>query len=659
MQSLFAPLLALPRPAKRAVAIGIDVSLCVLTVWLAYFLRLGEWLALNDHLVTVVLSIAIAIPTFAAFGLYRIVFRHADSDAIASCAVACAAYGLGYSAFITAYGFEDVPRTLGIIQPILLFLVVSASRVLGGHLFSQQQRSPPSDNPKVRVLIYGAGVTGRQLAQALAASSEMKVVGFIDDDRSVHNSKIRGLRVYQPQELKAWVERLAVEEVLLAIPSASRARRRQIIDQLKTIRLRVRTLPGLIDLAHGTVEASDLRQVTIEDLLQRDPVPYESDVLLQHVSDRVILVTGAGGSIGSELCRQIAAMKPRKLVLVEKGEYALYTIHHELHPTAGDRLVPLLASVTDEMRMDTILRTWKPHMIFHAAAYKHVPLVEHNPLEGLRNNVIGTAVMAKLAARHAVSDFVLVSTDKAVRPTNVMGASKRLAEMVLQGLTEVTVSGSTCFSMVRFGNVLGSSGSVVPLFTQQIKQGGPVTITHPEITRYFMTIPEAVHLVLQAGAMAEGGEVFVLDMGEPVRIHELARNMIQLSGLTVRDDQRPDGDIEIKVIGLRSGEKLYEELLIGNDPMPTAHPRIMKAAEPYLPWRQLEQQLELLSERIEAGDVVEARRLLGRLVPEYAPAVGLMDWVTLEQEAIDNQAHGNAAVAEASSSPSRRIVAVK
>lgn len=659
MRSLLVPLLTLPRPAKRAVAMGVDASLCILTVWAAYFLRIGEWVTLNDHIVPMALAIGLALPIFAAFGLYRIVFRHAGSDAVVSCAMACIVYALAYSAFITAYGFENVPRTLGLIQPILLFLVVAASRVTGGHLLTERLASSTSHRSKTAVLIYGAGTAGRQLAQALLASPEMRVVGFVDDDRSLHNSMIGSVRVYDPRLLEPCVTTLNVQEVLLAIPSASRTRRRQIIDKLKTLGLRVRTLPGLMDLAHGTVEASDLRPVTIEDLLQRDPVHYESETLQQHIADRVVLVTGAGGSIGSELCRQIAAMKPRKLLLVEKGEYSLYSIHLELHASAGERLVPLLASVADEMRMESILATWKPHMVFHAAAYKHVPLVEHNPLEGLQNNVIGTAVMAKLAARHGVSDFVLVSTDKAVRPTNVMGASKRLSEMVLQALTVAAEHGKTCFSMVRFGNVLGSSGSVVPLFRQQIKQGGPVTITHPDITRYFMTIPEAVHLVLQAGAMAEGGEVFVLDMGEPVRIYELARNMIQLSGLTVRDERHPDGDIEVKVIGLRSGEKLYEELLIGNDPKSTAHPRIMKAAEPYLPWSDLEQQLERLLERIEAGDVHGARRLLGEVVPEYAPSVGLMDWVTLEREALENRGRNGTGRIDAPNATEPRIVAVK
>jgi FlaA1/EpsC-like NDP-sugar epimerase len=632
MRLIAHPLLALPRPWKRLIAIGVDVALCALTVWFAYYLRLGEWVPMNGRpMLAIILSVALAIPIFAAFGLYRIVFRHAGAYAIGHSAMACAVYGLGYAAIITAYGFEYVPRTVGLMQPALLFLAVAVSRVLVSFLLSGRYRRSNAAMEKARVLIYGAGSAGQQLAQVMAGSPEMKIVGFIDDDRSLHNNRVRGLRVYGGHDLESHIERLGITDVLLALPSASRARRNQIIANLKDIGVGVRMLPGLMDLAHGKVHANDLREVTINDLLQRDPVEYESGALLEHVADNVILVTGAGGSIGSELCRQILAMKPRKLLLVEMSEYALYSIHHELQPIGGDTLIPLLASVTDTRRMDSILRTWNPQMVFHAAAYKHVPLVEHNPLEGLRNNVIGTAVMAELAAKHGVRDFLLVSTDKAVRPTNIMGTSKRMAELVLQALS-VDPAHDTCFSMVRFGNVLGSSGSVVPLFSEQIQKGGPITITHPDITRYFMIIPEAVNLVLHASAMATGGEVFVLDMGEPVRIYDMARNMIQLSGLTVRDASRPDGDIEIKAIGLRPGEKLYEELLIGDNPMPTDHPRIMKALEPSLPWPLLRAQLEQLRQFIDTGEVAQARSLIRAVVPEFSPISEVVDWAVMASQ---------------------------
>lgn len=630
MKFIADPLLALPRAWKRTIAIGIDIALCALTVWLAYYIRLGEWVPMNGRpMVAIGLSVVLAIPVFAAFGLYRIVFRHAGSDAVVSSATACIVYGLGYSTFITAYGFALIPRTIGLLQPALLFIAVAASRAAAGIVLGQRYHDLRRTPNKSRALIYGAGATGRQIAEAMAISMEMKIVGFLDDDRSLHNSRIRRLRVYGSSDLDVLVKKLGVTDVLLAIPTARRARRTEIIDRLNILGLRVRILPGLMDLAHGTVQASDLRDVTITDLLQRDPIAYDNSELHEHVVGGVILVTGAGGSIGSELCRQIAAMKPRRLLLVERSEYALYAIHDELHALGHDMLVPLLASVTDRVRMNRILETWQPQMVFHAAAYKHVPLVEHNPLEGLRNNVLGTAIVAELSARHGVRDFVLVSTDKAVRPTNVMGASKRLAELVLQGLSQAEAGAQTCFSMVRFGNVLGSSGSVVPLFTRQIRKGGPITITHPDITRYFMTIPEAVQLVLQAGAMAKGGEVYVLDMGEPVRIYDMARNMIRLSGLTVRDANRPDGDIEIRIVGLRPGEKLFEELLIGNNPMPTGHPRIMKATEHSLPWATMRAQLDRLSRMIEVSDVHGARALLLNMVVEFTPTSEIVDWVTM------------------------------
>lgn len=627
------PLLALPRALKRAIAVGVDIALCALTVWIAYYLRLNEWVPMNGRpMLAIGLSVVLAIPVFAAFGLYRIVFRHVGTDAIVSCAIACLVYGLGYAAVITAYGFDLIPRTVGLLQPALLFIAVAASRGAAGLLLGRQYHGIRAEHGKARALIYGAGSTGRQLAEAMAISDEMRIVGFVDDDRSLHNSRIRRLRVYAPHDIDTLVTKEDITDVLLAIPTARRARRMEVIDRLKRMGLRVRILPGLMDLAHGTFQTSDLRDVTITDLLQRASVPYDGSALHAHVAGNVILVTGAGGSIGSELCRQIAAMKPHRLLLVERSEFALYAIHNELQAAGHDMLVPLLASVTDGPRMDSILAAWRPHMVFHAAAYKHVPLVEHNPLEGLRNNVIGTAVIAELAARHGVDNFVLISTDKAVRPTNIMGASKRLAELVLQGLSQTEAGKRTCFSMVRFGNVLGSSGSVVPLFTRQIKKGGPITITHPDITRYFMTIPEAVQLVLQAGAMSQGGEVFVLDMGDPVRIYDLACNMIRLSGLTVRDAERPEGDIEIRTVGLRPGEKLFEELLIGNNPMPTAHPRIMQATEHSTPWPQIREQLDRLGEMIAAGDVPGARALLQANVVEFTPTSDIVDWVAMAHD---------------------------
>jgi FlaA1/EpsC-like NDP-sugar epimerase len=487
-----------------------------------------------------------------------------------------------------------------------------------------------------RVLIYGAGSAGRQLAAALKTSAQLVVVGLLDDDDRLHGQVLNGLKIYNPSTMVALVAKLRVTQVFLAMPSTSRARRNQILELVRAAHVQVRTLPGVMDLAQGRVQVSDLKELDIEDLLGRDPVPPSRDMLAKNITGKVVMVTGAGGSIGSELCRQIVKLSPSALLLVELTEFALYTIEQELQgqmATTGEQvtLFPLLANVRDASRMDEILRIWRPHTVYHAAAYKHVPLVEHNPAEGVKNNVLGTLTAAQLAAKHGVHDFVLISTDKAVRPTNVMGTSKRLAEMVLQAQAAAMqqAGAKTCFSMVRFGNVLGSSGSVVPLFRKQIKNGGPITLTDERITRYFMTIPEAAQLVIQAGAMASGGDVFVLDMGEPVKIIDLAKRMVELSGLGLKDEANPNGDIEIQVTGLRPGEKLYEELLIGDNPLPTSHARIMKAHEDFLPWTELQSKLAALGLALDTNDVPLIRTLLKGLVPGYQPEGEVVDWVYL------------------------------
>jgi FlaA1/EpsC-like NDP-sugar epimerase len=633
MRLIADPLLALPRGSKRMMAATIDAALCALTIWIAYYLRLGYFISLAGRpSVAVALSIALALPAFHITGLYRVAFRRAGAELIPVAALACAAYGLCYITIISAYAFDRIPRTIGIVQPILLFLAVCGVRLAVGYVLGGQMQRRLEAKPIRRVLIYGAGSSGRQLAAAITASRESNVVGFIDDDRSIQGTRVNGVRVYQSGDLADLVERKGVDDILLALPSATRQRRNEIIAELRPLAVSVRTLPGLMDLAHGRVEASDLRELTIEDLLSRDPVNPDLDVVRAKVGGRTVLVTGAGGSIGSELCRQILAADPARILLLEQSEFALYAIHRNLSEVSSIEIVPLLGSITDAFRVEQIMRSWAPDIVFHAAAYKHVPLVEHNPLEGLRNNVIGTRRVAEIATRCGVQDFVLVSTDKAVRPTNIMGATKRLAELVLQGLAAENTG--TRFSMVRFGNVLGSSGSVVPLFREQINRGGPITITHRDITRYFMTIPEAAQLVVQASAMASGGEVFVLDMGEPVRIADLARNMVELCGLTVRTPANPGGDIEIVTIGMRPGEKLYEELLIGNDPRTTDHPRIMMASEHHIPWPELEPRLRDLEAVIERGAVTEARALLCELVAEFTPASDIVDFVVLQQAAL-------------------------
>jgi len=626
------PLLALPRGSKRLMAGAIDGALCALTVWFAYYLRLGYFVSLAGRpSVAVALSLVLAMPAFYFFGLYRMAFRRAGADILPTVALACGAYGLCYATVIAAYGFDAIPRTIGIIQPILLFLAVGFLRLSVGYILGGQMQRRIDTTPQQSVLIYGAGSSGRQLAAAMSASRELRVVGFLDDDRSLYGTRINGLHVYPPERLRELIDRKKVTDVMLALPSAPRQRRNEIIQGLRGLPLTVRTLPGLMDLAHGRVQASDLRDLSIEDLLSREPVAPEMGAVRGKIAGRTVLVTGAGGSIGSELCRQIVSAEPARILLLEASEFALYAIHRNLIEVTNIEVVPLLGSVTDGFRVAEIIRAWAPDIVFHAAAYKHVPLVEHNPLEGLRNNVIGTLRVAETAAALGVKDFVLVSTDKAVRPTNTMGATKRLAELVLQGLAAENTG--TCFSMVRFGNVLGSSGSVVPLFREQIRQGGPITITHRDITRYFMTIPEAAQLVVQASAMARGGEVFVLDMGAPVRIADLARNMVELCGLSIRSEDNPDGDIEIVTVGMRPGEKLYEELLIGDNPRPTAHPRIMMASEHHILWAQLRPKLDEMERYIDSGAVVPARVLLRELVREFTPASEIVDWVAMQTAA--------------------------
>ena len=640
-KSLFAlaiPILALPRTAKRVVALFIDLSLCVLTVWLAYYLRLGVFVSLSGNaLLAVGVSVCIALPIFVVSGLYRAIFRYSGWPALLAVARAVGIYGLLYASIFTAIGFSGVPRTVGIIQPILLLLFVGASRALARVWLGDHYQNILKRAARPKVLIYGAGQTGRQLAAAMSNSHEMRVIGFLDDDDRLHGHVLNGQPIYNPADLPGLVSTLTIRDVLLAMPSINRKRRNEILLQMRNAHVSVRTLPSVTDLAQGKVSISDLRELDIDDLLGREPVSPNHILLAKNIVNRVVLVTGAGGSIGSELCRQILNIGPEKLLLIEQSEFALYAVHQEFEDKRAGRdikLVPLLASVQDGERMCEIMSTWKPDTVYHAAAYKHVPLVEHNPAEGIKNNVLGTFKTAVAAIENGVSDFVLISTDKAVRPTNIMGASKRLAEMTLQALA--ATNPGTKFTMVRFGNVLGSSGSVVPKFRQQIRDGGPITLTHPEITRYFMTIPEAAQLVIQAGAMAKGGDVFVLDMGQSVKIMDLARRMIELSGLTVKDKENPEGDIEIEITGLRPGEKLYEELLIGDNPRPTSHPRIMKAHEDFLSWADLEPKLTALEIALNVNDVGVVRLMMQQLISGYMPNAEIMDWVHMEQEAEAN-----------------------
>ena len=643
-------ILKLPRLTKRAIALLADVAMCLLSVWLAFYLRTGVFHALHSGVIAaMIVAVLTAVPIFIVSGLYRAVFRYEGFAAAVAIMQAMAAYTLIYAVIFTVFGVDKVPRTLGIIQPALLIVFVFLSRGLVRLFLSGEYQLQIRESKLPRVIIYGAGNTGRQLLYALESGRAVRVAAFVDDDKRLQGCMLGGLKIYPPRRIPALLRAFGSNTVLLAIPSASRSRRREIVNSLQQCKANVRTVPSYDEIASGKVAVNTLRELEIDELLGRDPVAPKKELLVKTVQHKTVMVTGAGGSIGSELCRQIIRLEPVRLLLAERSEFAVYQIYHELleHTAKGTQVevLPLLADVTDADRMREIMQTWRPQTVYHAAAYKHVPMVEHNPLEGVENNVFGTLIAARAAKDAGVEDFVLISTDKAVRPTNVMGASKRMAELVLQAMAQ-TDPGRTIFTMVRFGNVLGSSGSVVPRFREQIRSGGPVTLTHPDITRYFMTIPEASQLVLQAASLGRGGDVFLLDMGKPVKIYDLAVRMIALSGLTVKDKEHPNGDIEIQITGLRPGEKLYEELLIGDEPQKTEHPRIFRAVEKSLPMQRMKELTGELVEALAKRDRAWVMRIIQEAVPEFAPRDGIGDWVTLfekEQSASADAANGGSA----------------
>lgn len=616
MQSALVRLLGLPRRSKQALLLLGDFCALPALFWLALALR-------YDTIAPPVLpGIPFGVPSVALIGVlslsfagvYLAVVRAFDENLlqrmIAGVAIVAAVLSVA-----AVRRWLPMPRSVPFIFGFLTFLWVWASRSAirtGVRLLTRIGR------PTVRVAIYGAGSAGRQALAALRAVPEYMPVAFFDDERQLAGTVVQGLRVYRGSSFAKVKPSLLIDEVLIALPSISRARRREILERLEPSNVRVRKLPALSEMMKANFSVADLQDVEIDDLLGRDPVHPINDLTSRDLRDRNVLVTGGGGSIGSELCRQVLHEKPKKLVILELNEFALYRIDHELQAQNSDTtIVSVLGSVVDETRMRRLLKVHEIDTIYHAAAYKHVPIVESNPFEGLTNNAIGTLNLARAASKAGVGKFVLVSTDKAVRPTNVMGASKRVAELVLQGFAAAP-SCRTAFCMVRFGNVLGSSGSVIPLFREQIEKGGPVTVTHPEVTRYFMTIPEASQLVIQAGAMATGGDVFVLDMGEPVRILELAHKMIRLCGQRLKDATQPSG-IEVTFCGLRPGEKLYEELLIGDNVTGTEHPRIMRAMETMIPLHELERVLESLKQVADDNDVYRMKRLLSDMVDGYKP----------------------------------------
>lgn len=621
-------LLVLPRFKKQLIAALADAICLPLTFILAIWLRYDGFNAeLFAHYFWLILAVpALSIPIFIRLGLYRAVIRYIDQKMVGVVVIGVTLSVLSLAFISVMTHITALSRAVFGIYWAGAILYVGASRLLARAYLTGVDRNEEA----ISIAIYGAGKAGVQLANALHSSDEYVCIAFIDDNKHLHGSSIAGIKVSAPGALPELIRQFELKEVLLAMPDISKARQKQILDQLEPHKLRIKVTPSIKSLLNGELRVQDIRDVEIEDLLGRDAVEPDARLLSICITDKNVMVTGAGGSIGSELCRQILRQQPRQLILLEMSEFALYSIEQEL---AGLRaslqltceIIPLLGSIHDSARLDRIFRSYQINTVYHAAAYKHVPLVEHNPIEGIRNNVFGTLQLAQAAMTAQVNHFVLISTDKAVRPTNVMGATKRLAELILQACARH--QNHTRFCMVRFGNVLGSSGSVVPLFRKQIMAGGPITLTHPEITRYFMTIPEAAQLVLQAGAMGEGGDVFVLDMGEPVRIIDLARRMVHLCGLEVKSEHTPDGSIEIHHVGLRPGEKLYEELLIGDKVEGTSHPLIMRAQESEIPWNQLHQLLQQLDTACQAFDHEQVRALLHQLVTEYEPQCGIEDFI--------------------------------
>ena len=637
----------LSRFSKQLIMMSTDSILLIFVLWASFSIRLDLWYLPKDDTIRLILAAPIiGIPIFAKFGLYKSVVRHIDLKSMWYLFLAVSFYSLiwGFFCFFMKNNYVDeggffieiFPRSVVIINWLLALTIISGSRAFARYIFNEhinfsyftnklERNLENLDDDKSRVLIYGAGSAGVQLASALNISSKLQAVGFIDDNKDLQGSSVSGLKVNPVDDIEELIIKHKVDEVLIAIPSASRADRFTIIDKLERYPVMVRTLPGLTEIAQGKVKIDDLLQVSIKDLLGRKSVEPNEMLLGKNITNKTVLVTGAGGSIGSELCRQIIFLKPKILILFELNELALYSIDKELSKLNAGliKIYPILGNVNNKLRLDNMFKRFEVDTVYHAAAYKHVPMVEFNNTEGIDNNIFGTLNCALSAIESGVKNFVLISTDKAVRPTNTMGATKRVAELILQAFS--TTQNTTTFCMVRFGNVLGSSGSVIPLFKKQIVEGGPVTVTDKNIIRYFMTVTEAVELTIQAGAMGTGGDVFVLDMGQPVKIKELAEKLIRLSGLKVKDENFPEGDIEIKYTGLRAGEKLYEELLIGDNVSKTENPLIMRAKEDKFEWVDLKSLLDKLSVSNKKSDHNSTREILKKIVSGFSPEGTIKD----------------------------------
>lgn len=619
-------ILSLPRFIKVLAAIFLDISLCTLTVWISFYLRTGDFIYLSKNFLGIAsISSALAIPIFLFFGLYSVIFRFSGWLTLIPVSRAIFIYGIFFFCLVTVFGFNNVPRIIGIIQPILLLFVIASSRGLI-HIWLGKKYFPKSKKNKYNVLIYGAGEAGTRLSSTFWLNQNIKLKGFLDDNKSLHGKTINNQPIYSSNDLDDLIKAKGITNIFLAIPSVSRSRRKEIIESISKKSLKIQTIPNITDIINGQVTISDIRDFEINDLLARDVVKPNYEMLAKNVDSKTILVTGAGGSIGSELCRQMINLKANKILLLENNEFALYKIYSNLNNIIKSNkdnlkieIVSILGSVQDKDFLNKIFNNFKPNIVYHAAAFKHVTLVENNLIESVKNNVFGTLNLLKASVENKVSDFILISTDKAVRPTSVMGATKRLSELCLQAFYHHNSENlnATKMSMVRFGNALASSGSVIPVFKKQIERGGPITITHKEVTRYFMTIGEAAQLVIQASSLAKGGDVFILDMGKPVKIIDLAKRMITISGLSIKNQDNLKGDIEIIEIGLFPGEKLYEELLLGDNPQSTAHPKIKRAEDPYVIWEQLEKNLKVLDNALRENNTEITLEILEKTVVGY------------------------------------------
>lgn len=623
----------LPIYAKYFIAILCDTILCIIFLYLAFYLKFEVFVSFKGPLLTsAIISVLMAISIFWISGLYQSIFRYSNISIIVSVSMAMFIYGSLFFFIFSLYGIDGVPRSVGLTQPMFLFFGISLSRLTVKSIISLKNKSKNSFLKK-NVFIYGAGESGRQLFLALVNHREFKVVGFLDDSKKLQGRKVFNKNIYSPNFLNNLLKSNDISYVFLALPKIDRQTRNKIIKFLENHRISVKTLPSISEIVNGKIKVSDINDFNIEDLLNRNEVKPDINLLNLNTNFKVVAVSGAGGSIGSELCRQIIRLKPKKLILIELNEFSLYKILDELKNfNLNIEIVPLLINVQNQQKLERIFEIYQVNTVYHAAAYKHVTLVEENICEGLSNNIFGTLAITQASIKKGVSNLVLISSDKSVRPTNVMGASKRLSELIMQAIYNYNKNLKTNFAIVRFGNVLESSGSVIPKFKKQIDKGGPVTLTHKEVTRYFMTTMEAAQLVIQAGAMGKYSEVFVLDMGNSIKIYDLIKKMISLSGLTVKDEDNIDGDIEITITGLKPGEKLYEELLIGNNPKKTHHPKILKIEENFIPFEKLEIDLNYLKKLLEQNDVFQVKKVLFKLIESYDPNSEIVDHIYIDEQ---------------------------